>query len=132
MLASALRCGRLNPGEIISTTVAYHRAVSPLDYLGIHIPTIVEDNVSIRCDGCLEVIQFGNKISEEAADVHDDAECLETPPVDQLGECRWVDVNTDGVARRREQVSHGNRMEHGRQHQGNLHAAANVGRPCNG
>jgi hypothetical protein len=31
-------------------------AMSPLDYLGVHIPTIVEDNVSIRCDGCLEVI----------------------------------------------------------------------------
>ena len=31
-------------------------AMSPLDYLGIRIPTIVEDNVSIRCDGCLEVI----------------------------------------------------------------------------
>ena len=30
--------------------------MSPLDYLGVHIPTIVEDNVSIRCDGCLEVI----------------------------------------------------------------------------
>jgi len=31
-------------------------AMSPLDYLGVHIPTIIEDNVSIRCDGCLEVI----------------------------------------------------------------------------
>jgi hypothetical protein len=31
--------------------------VSPLDYLGVHIPTIVEDNVSIRCDGCLEIIE---------------------------------------------------------------------------
>ena len=30
--------------------------MSPLDYLGVRIPTIVEDNVSIRCDGCLEVI----------------------------------------------------------------------------
>lgn len=30
--------------------------MSPLDYLGVHIPTIIEDNVSIRCDGCLEVI----------------------------------------------------------------------------
>jgi hypothetical protein len=30
--------------------------MSPLDYLGVHIPTIVEDNVSIRCDGCLGVI----------------------------------------------------------------------------
>ena len=30
--------------------------MSPLDYLGVHIPTIVEDNVAIRCDGCLEVI----------------------------------------------------------------------------
>ena len=30
--------------------------MSPLDYLGVHIDTIVEDNVSIRCDGCLEVI----------------------------------------------------------------------------
>lgn len=31
--------------------------MSPLDYLGVHIPTIVADNVSIRCDGCLEVIE---------------------------------------------------------------------------
>ena len=30
--------------------------MSPLDYLGVHIPTIVADNVSIRCDGCLEII----------------------------------------------------------------------------
>jgi hypothetical protein len=28
----------------------------PMDYLGIRIPTIVNDNVAIRCDGCLEVI----------------------------------------------------------------------------
>jgi hypothetical protein len=33
------------------------RAMSPLDYLGVHIPTLIEDNVSIRCDGCLEVIE---------------------------------------------------------------------------
>ena len=30
--------------------------MSPLDYLGVHIDTIVADNVAIRCDGCLEVI----------------------------------------------------------------------------
>ena len=30
--------------------------MSPLDHLGVRIPTIVEDNVAIRCDGCLEVI----------------------------------------------------------------------------
>jgi len=30
--------------------------MSPLDYLGVHIDTIVEDNVALRCDGCLEVI----------------------------------------------------------------------------
>ena len=30
--------------------------MSPLDYLGVRIDTIVNDNVSIRCDGCLEVI----------------------------------------------------------------------------
>src|ERR1041385_3410178 len=34
----------------------YHRGVSPLDYLGVNISTIVEDNVAIRCDGCHEVI----------------------------------------------------------------------------
>jgi hypothetical protein len=27
-----------------------------MDYLGVRIPTIVKDNVAIRCDGCLEVI----------------------------------------------------------------------------
>jgi hypothetical protein len=27
-----------------------------VDYLGVRIPTIVKDNVAIRCDGCLEVI----------------------------------------------------------------------------
>src|SRR3954470_10834364 len=30
--------------------------MSPLDYLGVRIPTIIEENVSVRCDGCLEVI----------------------------------------------------------------------------
>ena len=30
--------------------------MSPLEYLGVEISTIVPDNVSIRCDGCLEVI----------------------------------------------------------------------------
>jgi len=30
--------------------------MSPLEYLGVEISTIVVDNVSIRCDGCLEVI----------------------------------------------------------------------------
>ena len=34
----------------------YNPRVSPLDYLGVRIDTIVEDNVAIRCDGCLEVI----------------------------------------------------------------------------
>jgi hypothetical protein len=27
-----------------------------MDIMGIRIPTIVKDNVAIRCDGCLEVI----------------------------------------------------------------------------
>jgi len=27
-----------------------------MDYLGVRIPTIVKDNVSVRCDGCLEII----------------------------------------------------------------------------
>ncbi|HEX5241293.1 MAG TPA: hypothetical protein VFW20_09875 [Candidatus Limnocylindrales bacterium] len=27
-----------------------------MDYLGVRIPTIVSDNVALRCDGCLEVI----------------------------------------------------------------------------
>jgi hypothetical protein len=27
-----------------------------MDYLGVRIGTIVKDNVSVRCDGCLEVI----------------------------------------------------------------------------
>ena len=27
-----------------------------MDYLGVRINTIVKDNVAIRCDGCLEVI----------------------------------------------------------------------------
>ena len=31
-------------------------AMSPLDYLGVRIDTIVQDNVAIRCDGCLEII----------------------------------------------------------------------------
>jgi hypothetical protein len=30
--------------------------MSPLEYAGVQITTIVEDNVAIRCDGCLEVI----------------------------------------------------------------------------
>ena len=30
--------------------------MSPLDYLGVRIDTIVKDNVAVRCDGCLEVI----------------------------------------------------------------------------
>jgi hypothetical protein len=28
-----------------------------MDYLGVRIPTIIKDNVAIRCDGCLEVIE---------------------------------------------------------------------------
>jgi hypothetical protein len=27
-----------------------------MEYLGVRIPTIIKDNVAIRCDGCLEVI----------------------------------------------------------------------------
>jgi len=27
-----------------------------MDYLGVRIPTIVKDNVALRCDGCLEII----------------------------------------------------------------------------
>jgi hypothetical protein len=28
----------------------------PLKYLGVRIPTIVKDNVALRCDACLEII----------------------------------------------------------------------------
>jgi hypothetical protein len=28
-----------------------------MDYLGVRIATIVKDNVALRCDGCLEVIE---------------------------------------------------------------------------
>jgi len=28
-----------------------------MDYLGVRIPTIVKDNVAVRCEGCLEVIE---------------------------------------------------------------------------
>ena len=28
-----------------------------MDYLGVRIGTIVKDNVSLRCDGCLEIIE---------------------------------------------------------------------------
>jgi hypothetical protein len=50
-LAAPIRIARgvLMLGDTIAT-------MSPLDYLGVHIDTIVEDNVAIRCDGCLEVI----------------------------------------------------------------------------
>ena len=73
MLASALRWTRLSPARVSGShahpsprcrlralahsRLRYHPGVSPLDYLGVHIPTIVDDNVSIRCDGCLEVIE---------------------------------------------------------------------------
>lgn len=30
--------------------------MSPLEYLGVRIPTIVKEVVAVRCDGCLEVI----------------------------------------------------------------------------
>ena len=52
-----MRCGRLSAALHASlANQRYHPRVSPLDYLGVHIPTLIEDNVSIRCDGCLEVI----------------------------------------------------------------------------
>src|SRR5262249_46046968 len=28
-----------------------------MEYLGVRIPTIVKDNVAVRCEGCLEVIE---------------------------------------------------------------------------
>ena len=31
--------------------------IRPMEIMGIRIPTIVKDNVALRCDGCLEVIE---------------------------------------------------------------------------
>ena len=53
LVASASCCDRLSAALPRDTI----RPMSPLDYLGVHIPTLIEDNVSIRCDGCLEVIE---------------------------------------------------------------------------
>ena len=52
----ALLCGPPDARSVPRELALPFGAMSPLDYLGVRIPTIVEDNVSIRCDGCLEVI----------------------------------------------------------------------------
>jgi hypothetical protein len=31
--------------------------IPAMDYLGVRIPTIVKDNVAVRCEGCLEIIE---------------------------------------------------------------------------
>jgi hypothetical protein len=52
-----IRVGPMHAGAAARRSALPSPAMSPLDYLGIHIDTIVQDNVAIRCDGCLEVIE---------------------------------------------------------------------------
>ena len=37
--------------------VDHAATIAPMEIMGIRIPTVVQDNVARRCDGCLEVIE---------------------------------------------------------------------------